>query len=331
MKKRTKVLVVLSSVLLLSQTYATTIPNTDDPTTFLGPTLRGTFTSSIGNQSAYSLAGEAGLKSGRLGGTLAWEIEDYQRFKVSAEYLWQHIRFGFFPGNAESWGQEASAGVEYQYDTQYYVWLPQVGFNAFVSYSPAKNFGIEQGAYTNSQGIQQNFVVNRRATGSRSYGVGPVITVQPWAYAKLRGEVGYEWVGYDNDFPVNQNARGFGATVSLHSMVSNNVAAGVVAAVRQPFNSYAANLTFTNIPSMRHWTISVYGEYTVGKHTLPDTYNAGLSANFFFDRRAEIIDVAENNVPVTRPIVDDLLPFTSIPAVYMPVVLSVADQEVTLS
>ena len=71
MKKRTNVLVVLSSVLLLSQAYATTIPNTDDPTTFLGPTLRGSFTSSIGNQSAYSIAGEAGVKSARIGGTVA--------------------------------------------------------------------------------------------------------------------------------------------------------------------------------------------------------------------------------------------------------------------
>lgn len=324
-------LIMLGNILLLLSTAHATIPNTSDPNTFLGPTLRGSFTSSIGNESAFSIAGEAGLRSGRISGTLAWKIGDYQRFKATAEYLWQHIEFGFFPANAEAWGQGENAGVEYQYDTSYPFFHPQIGFNAYISNSPVKIFGIEQGTFTNAQGVMQNFVVNRRATGARAYAVGPVMTVDLWPNSKLRGEVNYEVVGYDNDWPVNQNAKGFGFTGNLQQLIAETVAAGVVVAIRQPFNSYAANITWVNIPQLRNLTVSAYGEYTVGKHTLPDTYNMGLAVNFFLDRRTEIVDIAANNVPITRPVVDNLLAFTSLPAVYMPVVLSVADQDVTIS
>lgn len=331
MKLNAKVFMASSTLLLFSVANAATIPNTDDPTTFLGPTLRAGFTTNIGNEAAFSIAGEAAPKMGRLSGTVGWKIDDHQRFKVTAEYLWQHIMFGFFPGNVKGWGQQETAGVVYQYDIVKTAFQPQVGFNAYVFYSPNKIYGIEQGTFLNSQGNTQNYIVNRRATGGRGYGASPIVTLTPWQGGKLHGEINYDNVGYDNDYPVNQNARGFGITAGLHQMVSKTVDVGVGAAIRQPFNSYAANMTWTCVPFLKNWTLELFGEYTVGKHTLPDTYNVGLAANFYLDKRMEIVPSPNPKEKFsTQPVVDNLLVFTASPAVYMPVVLSVADEQVEI-
>lgn len=332
MKSIVKYLIASNLLVLSSITHSATIPNTDDPNTYLGPTLRGAFTSSIGNASAFSIAGEAAPRQGRISGTVSWKIGDNQRFKATAEYLWQHIMLSFFAGNTRGWGQQGAAGVVYEYDIVNTAFQPQIGFNAYVSYAPNKIYGIEQGTFINAQNNLQIYTDNRRATGSRAYGASPVFSVTPWQGGKLHGEVNYDNVGYDNDNNVNQNARGFGITAGLHQMINTTVDVGIGAAIRQPFNSYAGNITFTSIPQLKNWTLEVFGEYTVGKHTLPDTYNVGLAANFYWDKRLEIIPSSNPKEKfATRPFADNLMAFTASPAVYMPVVLSVADEDVTLS
>lgn len=332
-KPATSIIVLASAFSFMNMTFATTIPNTNDPSTFLGPTLRVGMTSNIGNESAYSIAGEAGPRIGRVSGSLGWKIGDNQRFKVTAEYLWQQITYGFFSGNAEFWGQQGTAGVVYQYDLSNVAFNPQVGFNAYASHSPSKTFGNDLGIFVNAQGITQNFTDNRRATGGRGYGASPVITLIPWQGGKIHGEVNYDNVGYDNNYPVNQNARGFGATAGIHQALTQQVDLGIGAAIRQPFNSYAANVTWANVPYMKNWALELFGEYTVGKHTLPDTYNVGICADFFLDSRVQISETAnpKGELPVTTPVADNLLAWTASPAVYMPVVLSVADEHVEIS
>lgn len=316
-----------------STAFATTIPNTDDPTTFLGPTARVGLTSNIGNESAFSVAGEAAARNFRLSGTLGWKIGDNQRFKATAEYLWQKIAYGFFSGNSEYWAQQGTVGVVYQYDLANVAYNPQVGFNAYVLYSPSKTFGLDMGTFVNPNGITQNFTDNRRATGARGYGISPVASVTPWTGALLTGEVNYENIGYDNDYPVNQNARGFGVTARFNQAIMPHVDLGLVAGIRQPFNNYEAKIRWLDVPYFRDCTLGLFGDYTVGKHTLPDTYNVGISADFILDNRVEL--AADQNYKDEglsfKPVVDNLLKWTSEPAVYMPVVLSVADEQVELS
>src|SRR5688572_5726153 len=88
----------VTSLLCLNTVYSA-IPNKDDPTTFLGPTLKASYTRNINNSSAYSLLGEAGFKNFRLGGTLAWRLDVDHRLKLSAEWLEQEITYAFFSGN----------------------------------------------------------------------------------------------------------------------------------------------------------------------------------------------------------------------------------------
>lgn len=330
---RLRLIALISSLSTIGIVQATQIPNTDDPVTFLGPTARMSLTTNIGSDSAFSVAGDAGIRNFRVGGTLGWNIGDNQRFKVTGEYLWQQITYGFFSGDAKYWAEQGDVGVEYQYDLANTAYQPQVGFNAYVAYSPSKNFGLDIGSFVDSNGVTQNFVDNRRATGSRAFGVGPVATVTPWKGGLLKGAVTYENVGYDNDFPVNQNARGFGVTARYDQALSNTVGLGFIAAITQPFNNYTAKMSWSDLPYFSHCIVSVFGEYTVGKHTLPDTYNAGLSADFILDYRKAISTESKPNEELSnlKPVQDKLMAWTSQPAIYMPVVLSVADQQVQLS
>ena len=134
----------------------------------------------------------------------------------------------------------------------------------------------------------------------------------------------------------------------------DNVNLGLTAAVRKPFNNYAANLSWSYMPSSYYgtWMLSLFGEYNAGKNTLPSTYNAGISADYFFDKRDETVPVAlnlrgernrkvnpttkvdpPNDPPIKAdpPISDDLVAWTGEPAVYMPQVLAIIDQSVTIA
>lgn len=312
--------------------WAANVPNTDDPSTFLGPIARLGITHNLGTDSAFSIAGEAGSNDARVGASLGWNIGENQRFKVTAEYLWQKINYGFFSGNDNYWAQQGAVGTSYQYDLVDVSFFPQLGFDAYVSHAPSKNFGLEFGTIVNSQGVAQNFTNNRRATGSNGFAIGPVMTVTPWQGGKITGEVNYENVGYDNDFPVNQNARGFGTTIELNQAINQHIEMGLSAAIRQPFNNFTANINWIDVPYYKTLVLGLFGNYAYGKHTLPDTYNIGISANFILDQR-EIVEPVnlKDETSTHKTIYDNLLFWTATPAVYMPVVMSVADEQVELS
>lgn len=117
MKKAFRLALRLGILLLSINTAAyASIPNNDDPTTFLGPIVRAGYTSPLTNTTAYSVAGEAGIKNLRIGGTVGWQIMNNQRLKLSAEYLTQNITYPFFSGDTDQWVQQGAIGADYQYN-----------------------------------------------------------------------------------------------------------------------------------------------------------------------------------------------------------------------
>src|SRR5262245_6813264 len=116
MKKIAKLALALGSTLLCLSAFATSIPNNDDPTTFLGPTLKGRYTGPMSDNTAFSVLGEAGLKNFRVGATLGWRVDANQRLKLSAEWLRQEITYAFFSGNSDQWVNQWAVGAGYQYD-----------------------------------------------------------------------------------------------------------------------------------------------------------------------------------------------------------------------
>jgi hypothetical protein len=325
-------LVFISTLLLYGAAYSN-----NNHTTFLGPTAAVGFTSALNDYTAYSVAGEAGLKNFRIGGTLGWKLAENQGFKVSGEYLWQKITYSFFSGNPDEWVQQGALGAAYQYDFLDYSYRPEFDVSAYVSHAPSKTLGTVTGTLLNAQGVQVPFTEARRIAGSNGAGIAPGLAFVPWQGGRVFADLNYDSVRYNKTFSPNQDAIGFGGTIGLNQALTENVGLGLSAAVRRPFNNYAATLSWNNVPYFGEWTLGLFGDYTAGKNTLPNTYNAGISFDYFLDPRCGIAVPmnlkGERNLKgeaTIQPINDNLLAFTADPAVYMPQVLAIGDEKVEI-
>lgn len=308
-----------------------TIPNTDAPTTFLGPTARLGITNLLSDTMAYSLAGEAGVKNFRLGATLGFKQSDYQRFKVSGEWLTQDITYAFFSGNEDQWVNQGAIGAAYQYDLPYQ-YSPQFDLSGYYSHAPSKNLNTINSSYINAAGNPILFTEARRIAGSKAFGIMPSLSIAPWQGGRVSAGLNYDDVDYDKYTLPNENAVGFGGTAGFTQILRDGIELGVEAELRQPFNNYSANVSWVNPYYFKKWSFKLFGDYTDGKHTLPNTYNIGLGAYYIFDKQntapTSMKDKDGLIIP-TQGFSDRILGWTAKPAVYMPQVLAIADSRVT--
>ena len=332
MKKLSKLALVLgASMLSFNVAYASS-----QPTTFLGPTLKAGYTSTINDYTAYSLLGEAGVKNFRANGTLGWKLEQNQYFKVSAEYLWQDIDYHFFTGSTSQWVTQGAVGAGYLYEFLGYAYEPHFDLTAYYSHAPDKSVGTKNGFITPvGGGTPVAFSDNRHIAGSNGAGIMPAVSVAPWQGARAGLGLNYDNVRYTKHFPPSEDATGLGGTFTFNQVVTQDVSFGLAAAVRQPFNNYYAVVNFANVPYMGRWVLDVDGAYTAGKNTLPNTWNIGLSGHYSLDNRVAPAPVYKDMgykdkiYKDMQPVKDDLLEYTADPAVYMPQVLAIPDEEVT--
>lgn len=261
---------------------ATSIPNTSsNPKTFLGPTAHLSVTKAMSDNTAFSVLGEAGPRNWRVGGTLAWEIDYYQRFKTSVEFLSQKITYSFFDGRTSPWVNQGALGVDYQYDFHEAApYSTQLDLAAYLSHAPSKTLGTDNSAYINNVGTLVPFSLARRIAGSSAAGVSPGVTFSPWYGTSTNVRLNYDDVRYDNKYRSSVTAKGLGGTIRIDQMLVEDVILGVSAAVRQPFNNYQADLSWGNVPYYGLWVFKIFGAYTIGKNSLPTTYNVGVGADY---------------------------------------------------
>jgi hypothetical protein len=324
MNKFARLALILSGLMLFeSGALATTVPNTETPTTFVGPVVKGSFTNRLVEDKAYSLSGEAGPRNVRIGGTYAWKITDAQRFKLSIEYLWQNIIYSYFSGNTSSWMNQYAAGGAYQYDfTAGARMHPQLNINAYFSHAATKDLGNILGIYTNPQGVLFDYNNLRRVAGSTTFGISPGIAISPWRGGRLTVALNYDRAHYNFQYqPDDENSAGFGGTLGVKQIITNYLGIGLTAAVRKPFNTYNVDVSFARIPCLHSWTVGLFGSYTVGKFTLPSTWDAGITADYYLDQSRDDADNPRARYPVTN----SMLVFAKTPAAYMPQVLADPD------
>lgn len=330
MKKVSKFTLALGAALLALGTVHAGIPNNDHPTTFLGPNLQLGYTSTINNFTAYSLAGEAGIRNFRVGGTLGFLIDEHQRIKVSGEYLWQKITYAFFSGNDDVWVNQGAVGAAYEYLFSDLALKPQFDISGYYSHAPNKTDGTVTGTYVTAAGVTSPFTDHRRVAGSDAGGVAPGVSVQAWMGGRVSLALNWDDVTYNTEYSSHKSADGFGGTVELNQELWQDLNLDLTASDRAPFNNYTATLAWTNVQYYGDWTLGIDGAYTTGKKTLPDTWNIGLSADYFLDRRSpqRVSMKGEGGLKgeVTQARNDNFLAWTADPAVYMPQVLAIVDQ-----
>lgn len=328
MKNLFKVVLAFAGTLLcLSASYA----DSNHPTTFLGPTLRGTYTDIYDACTAYSVAGEVGLKNFRVGGTVGWRATDKQWLKVSAEYLLQRITYPFFFGNQDEWVQQGAIGAFYQYHFFNACWDPTVDIRAWYSHAPSKSLNTKHGFFTNAAGIVQSFADHRRIAGSNAGGITPGITFHPWGGTVFGLDLNWDDVQYDKNHSPQEDAKGFGGTARLSQVITDDILLDLSAAIRQPFNNYAASINWVNVSFFGKWSLGLIGDYTAGKHTLPSTWDVGINANYFVDHACDSACMRRAAAQFANlNCADNFLAWTSDPAVYLPQVLAIPDEDVVI-
>lgn len=329
MIRLSKLVTLTGLFLVLQGAYAS-----GQPTTFLGPTLKGSFTRPVEDNTAISIAGEAGIKNFRIGATAGWLLNEDQRLKFTAEYLWQKITYSFITGNQDKWVEQAAVGAVYEHDLDGYRLRPQINFGAWYSYAPSHDL-------FNGQILLNGTVYNysKRIAGSNAFGVLPGVTIHPWRGGKTRFSLNYDDVRYDQKYGPSRDELGFGGTFQLDQAISEKLSLGLTAGIRKPFNNYAAGLNWNNIYYYGLWSFGVDGEYTDGKNTLPNTWNVGLNANYFMDcfqpPATTIVHDYKGNlkgeIVTAPPTTPAFLAWTAEPAVYMPQVLAIPDEQLHLA
>lgn len=350
MDSRRKILLIGSIACLTTAATANTITTPSQPKTFLGPSLQLSATKGLSENTAFSVLGEGGPRNMRVGGTLGWGMTYYQRLKMSAELLRQKITYQFYDGPQHPWVSQVALGIDYQYD--FHETAPidtQFDVAGYVSHAPSKNLGVASSSA---------YITGRRIAGSTAVGVSPGVTVSPWYGTSVTMRLNYDSIRYNTVNRSSANTRGWGGTVGLTQMISDDVNLNLSASRRQPFNDYQADIAWGNIPYYGMWTFKVFGEYTVGKNSLPSTYNVGIGADYLIgtperqsapvrqmpvksravykDRvykdavyKDQIIPPVEWNEDDN--INQDLLKWTSIPAVRMPRVITITDENLCVA
>jgi hypothetical protein len=319
---------ILTLISLLSLSFFThaDIPNHDDPTSYVGTTFRANYSNLITPSTAFSLLGEGGPRNIRFNGTLGWLFSETQMAKISGEFLRQNINYSFYSGNSREWVNQGAVGAFYQRNFYQYRFLPQFTLQGGYSSAASKDLTPIFGVYPNPYLINAYSINYRRIAGSDAGYVSPGVSVASWIGARAGVDLNYDYVHYRKDYLPNDNATGFGGTVYLNQQITNYLDAGVSAGFRQPFNVYKGRVSYRVLPN---WTLGTDVIYVNGKHSLPNTYNVGLTASFI-PATPPVITKELLKEPLLEPSPNPLARWVSVPAIYVPQVLAVADEAVSV-
>lgn len=277
MQKSIKLLFTLCCALTLGTALADS-----QPTTFVGPTLQATYAGWFSPSSAYSILGELGAGNYRINLSAGSKIDDSQRVKVAAEYLWQDINYLFTSGQTKQWVQQAAAGLDYEY----FVGCAKdhsLEFSAYASHAPNKQLSTAVIVAPTPDGFMNTLAVDRRIAGSNAFGLAGGVNFYLWQGSKVGVNLDFDDVRYTKSNDPMFDAAGLGATVSLQQMLGEHARINLLAAARKPFNNYQASVNWDNINYLGRWGVGVFSEYTQGRQILPSTWNLGLNLNYYAD------------------------------------------------
>lgn len=310
-----------------------TISNTSGPTTFLGPTFQGSYAAWITSNSAFSVLGEVAPKNYRINLTAGWEFTPAQRIKFSGEYLTQKLNFSFLSQHTQQWVQQGAIGADYNLDFDN-MYVRSFDLAAYLSHAPNKSLSAALGS-TNFNFVTTNWINHRRIAGSNAGGASTGLDFSFWMDSLIGFDLNWDDVNYTTKYSGSNHVTGLGGSIHIEQKFGDHARIYALASRRKPFNNYRGTLSWDNFIYHGRWSTGLFGEYTSGRHNLPNSYNIGISLNYFADclttvpsnLKGEMIDV-KNEGMTTVPNDPRFLNWVTDPAVYMPQVLALADQNV---
>ncbi len=275
---------------------------------------------------AFSAMGEIGPRNYRANATYARSINPCQRFKLSAEYLTQRLKYDFKSGDVKRWVNQVGVGGAYQYILNHPAFQ---SIDADLAYAHAFHRNLR------SKHIffhDQQARLKRRIAGSDSILSYLGTTIELWHCAFISVGANYDSVAYHRIFRQKTHAQGFGGSGHFTQQLGKSFHFGVDAEFRQPFHFYGATFDWRHYFSDWSLTCGLYGNYTNGRRHLPNVAAFGIQIGFAFGGKN--IRCCHIN-PETAALRDcktqqncDLASWAVKPAIYLPVVLAIADPKV---
>ncbi len=337
MKCISKAALAVGFLLVNCQAYAS-IPNNDRPTPLIGPTLALSHTSYLTDNTAYSVAAELGIENLRGSVTFGWMIRENQRLKGTFELLSQQLKYTYFSGNEPNWISQGAIGADYAYGLGmfYDSW---VDLDVYYSHAQSKSITTEVGRYHDraTPGLLTPFINRRHIAGSDAFGINPGFSLTPWFGTTVWMRLNYDWVDFNTHYSTKHGKQsGLGGSARVDQLWTDNVGSNIVAEIRQPLNYYYVDLTYRNLDYMGRWNTGLFADYVDGKGGVNNSWNIGVRGDYFFDPcvyapvslKGEANLKGEVDNKGTRP-ADPFVNWVSDPAVRMPTVLAIADQDVT--
>jgi hypothetical protein len=275
----------IMSTLCCAAISVSTVYAANNPTSFVGPTITGSYAGWSSPTSGYSLLAEAGPNNYRASVTLGTKLDDASRIKFTAEYLWQNIQYNFFTGDLKAWMQQVAAGIDYEY----FVGCNKdhsIELGAYGAHAPSRDLGLSVAnlnVLTSAGVVPQIFYQERRVAGSNAYGFIGGVNFYLWTGSKFGVNADYDNFVYQREQHPSYDSRGFGATVRMQQLFGQHLRLNLLGALRRPFANYEAGIHWDNVIWNGRWGFGVIGRYTYGRSTLPTTWNTGLDIQYFAD------------------------------------------------
>ena len=275
------------------------------------PTKAGMPTSATaaGDWGAIALLGEIAPRNFRGSTTYGVYFTPTQRFKISGEYLTQNLDFHFSSGHHKKWVSQAAVGAEYQY---------LLNNRCFKS--------IEMGtAYSHAFRTHHHI---SDSNASLSF-LGTTARLWTCAFLSLAGE--YDWVEFDRKHRHDKSSNGFGGSVDFVQQFGKDFSLNLGAQFREPFNSYQGLLNWNHRFSQCNLDIGVFGNLTEGHDGVRDIRTVGLQLGISFGPKPKTcgrsVEMSASGRNCYARQYCDVSQWVASPAVYVPIVLVIADEK----
>lgn len=283
----------------------------------------------VTDNSAVSILGEVGRRNYRFSGTFGAFLGCNSLFKVTGEYLQQKLGYNFRSGKSLRWMRQYAIGTTFRH-TFCDCFISDAEINGFYSFAPGHHLGSK--ACVDRR-------IFRHIAGSSGYGFSIGAGFIPWQCAHFQIDANYDNIIYHRKFKHNNHVEGFGGCVDFYQKVFSDFGLGLRGEFRRPFNYYKASLNWT-CPSYPELSIGIFGSHFRGKSKLPSNTSAGIELSYIIgdyccrDMCCDYLEgiynpFAEADYPMM--VLDEcdsrLKAWTSQPAVYLPEVLAIAEEQ----
>lgn len=280
--------------------------------------LKSTFAPFCDN-SAFAVISEIGLRDVRFNATYGQSFCQNLKAKVTGEYLMQKLDYGFSTGKARRWMRQMAIGGDALYELCD-CFVNDVHARAYYSFSPSHRLHTITCSDT-------DFRVVRRITGSHAYGFLAGTSINPWNCAYLGLNLNYDHVTYTRKFHARKGTSGLGAGFEFRQSLFQHFTFNAKGELRKPFNFIGGSIDWNKSFCSGLFSAGFFGNYTRGKKHLPNVtvYGIQLGFNFAAKNVYDYNDCCET-VCCSPCDSNDLIAYVQDPAVYMPVVLAIAEE-----